>query len=486
MPLQILSLRYGILPITLLFFFSLLGINLYQGSYFYYFFFDIAWLIVLLSAFCFSQSYVIFYIQLMLFLGFWAKFMGTLILGVALVEPTGYWSTEFFANAASWDRVLLVSGLAACGIWLANLFFFFITKNGSKRNQELHNPPQWYVKHSNLIWPFIFTLGVAISIINVVYRISVTGFRPQVVLPFHLNAILLWIMVIAIPLCMATFLGWEPDAKQKRRRFYWVCFLALFASLSILSRAIYFFWTLPYILILLSASDFSLKKLSLWASRKEIFIYLVCAVISLFLVNTLRINSYVIATSPTVSLEKTLNESVLLSEKFSQLKKLFVGRWVGLEAVMATTAFPESGLAFFKKGLLEKPSVGDIGIYTRGVLKPNKYHNTEKTMFSSLPGLAGILNYSHSNALVFWGMFGVCFFLCWVEKIIFLMMKNKFLLSQQGFILSYWCVSGLNIPYLGVINLFECLFVSVFLMLISFGYDWIGKYINKNPSLCSV
>lgn len=63
------------------------------------------------------------------------------------------------------------------------------------------------------------------------------------------------------------------------------------------------------------------------------------------------------------------------------------------------------------------------------------------------------------------------------------MMRNKFLLSQQGLILGYWCVAGLNIPYLGFINLLECLFVSLSLCLISPCYDWIMKYSIKNHHL---
>lgn len=62
------------------------------------------------------------------------------------------------------------------------------------------------------------------------------------------------------------------------------------------------------------------------------------------------------------------------------------------------------------------------------------------------------------------------------------MLGNKFLLSQLGLILGYWCVSGLNIPYLGFINLLECLCVLFLLKLMDPCYNWVMKYWSKRSS----
>ncbi|ARB92534.1 hypothetical protein [Legionella longbeachae] len=480
MTVKILNPQYGFVLVLFLFLLSLLGLNSYQGFSLHYFAFDIIWLAVLFSALCCSQSYVICYIQIMLFLGFWVKLMAHLILGVFFVEPTGYWTSKF-ANPEMWDQVLLTSSFAASGVLLANLLFFIGTKNGPQKKDEL-NIPQWYLKHSNFLWYFLVLFGGTVNLINSIYSISVTGLRPQLVLPFHLNALMIWGMVIVVPLCMATFLGWEREPEQKKKRFYWVCFMAFITALSALSRAIYIFWTLPYLLILISGSNFSLRRLSLWENRRVIFVYLTFAALSLVLVSVIRAQYYTVDTVNTKQKIATLTtpqlEERVTEKKFSnQLKKLFVGRWVGLEAVMATTAFPQSSWTFFKNSILAKPSVGDVGCYTRYVLKLNKYVNaTPKTMFSSLPGLVGILNYAHSHFLVFGGMFGVCFLLCAIEWMSFLMLRNKFLLSQLGLILGYWCVSGLNIPYLGFINLLECLCVLLLLKLMDPCYNWLMKY----------
>lgn len=86
MTVKILNPQYGFVLVLFLFLLSLLGLNSYQGSSLYYFAFDIIWLAVLFSAFCCSQSYVICYTQIMLFLGFWVKLMAHLILGVFLLS----------------------------------------------------------------------------------------------------------------------------------------------------------------------------------------------------------------------------------------------------------------------------------------------------------------------------------------------------------------------------------------------------------------
>lgn len=474
MPLQILNYKYSFMLVLVFFLLSLSGLNSYQGSFLYYLAFDLSWLLVLFSALCCSQTYVICYIQIMLFLGFWMKLMANLILAAVFVEPTGYW-TSAFASPDAWDHVLLISSLAASGVLLANLVLFFGTNKSLQRKNEV-NPPQWYLKHSNFIWYFLVFFGITLSVINFVYRISVTGLRPQIVLPFHLNALMVWSMVIVIPLSMATFLGWELDPQQKKKRFYWVCFMAFITSLSVLSRAIYIFWTVPYLFLLISDSNFSLRQFSLSGNRRLIFTYFAFAALSLTLVSIIRVHLY---TANSISIMANSTEKRVSSE----LKQLIVGRWVGMEALMATTAFPQSNWVFFKRSILEKPSVGDVGCYTREVLTLNKYVNAPpKTMFSSLPGLVGILNYAHSRFLVLFGTFGVCLLLCFIERISFFMLNNKFLLAQQGLILSYWCVSGLNIPYLGFINLLECFFVVLLLKLMNPCYNWITKFCAKRPS----
>lgn len=490
MPIKILQYKQGICLVLILFFLSLSGFDAYKGSFISYLFFDISWLMVLFSALCFSQTYIIFYIQIMLFLGFWLKLMAHLVLGVFFVEPTGYWKQGMVASS-SWDQVLTVSGLAACGILFANYLFYYVTKN---RADKINTPnvPLWYTKHNKFAWNSLIIVALAVNAFNVMYQMCITGLQPQTILPYHLNALIIGVMVIAIPLCMSTFLGWDNNLKQKQR-FYWVCILAFITSISIASRAIYLFWTVPYILVVISHPQFSFKNISLWKNKKLVLTSLLLVLLTLTTVSLLRVHYYT-ATNlyQTEAIQDTQDEQERLQEQinaqshfraFDQIQKLFVGRWVGIEGVMATTAYKHAGWPFFINSMREKPYVGDIGVYTRVVLKPNKYHDTDKTMFSSLPGLVGILNYSNSAWVIFFGMTGCCLLLCYVELLSNLALRSKFLLSQQGLILGYWCVSGLNIPYLGMINLLECLCVTLFLSAISPVYNFFMKYPTRNSVL---
>lgn len=494
MPVKILQYKQGIGCILVLFFLSLLGIDTYNGSVSSYLFFDISWLMVLFSALCLSQSYTIFYIQIMLFLGFWLKLMFHLILGVFFVEPTGYWKPDVIASSWSWDHALLVSSLAACGILCANIIFHYVIKN-KKDKIKTASVPLWYVRHSKFAWNSLLFVTLVVSVFNGIFQLCITGLQPQMVLPWHLNALIIGIMVIVIPLSMSTFFGWDNNLQQKQR-FYLVCVLAFVISISVASRAIYLFWTLPFVLVAISNPQFSVKNISLRKHGKLIGTYLLFAALTLTIVSVLRVHYYELYQPQK---EESLDvggeqEGIRPHGKFyfreyvkmfDQIQKLFVGRWVGIEGVMATTAYKYSGWPLLKSSLLEKPYVGDVGVYTRVILKPNVYHNTKKTMFSSLPGLVGILNYSNSLWLIFFGVTGCCLLLCCVELLSHVALRSNFLLSQQGLILGYWCVSGLNIPYLGMINLLECLSVILLLSAISPVYNFFLNYPARKSLLTS-
>lgn len=457
MNIKIFKLKQGLLFIFVLFLFSLFGLKAYPGSSASYLAFDLSWLMLALSTLCLLQSYVLFYLQAMLFMGFWAKAMGFFVLNVNLVEYLGYWPLRG-DSSAYWDRTFLVATVAACAILAVNLLHLLLRKN-----RDISSPvPQWYAKHHRLVWRALIFLGFLVNLINLFGQIYITGIRPQLILPFHLNIIVIWAMVIMIPLSMSTFLGWDRRLELKKQRFFWMCFFAFVTSLFALSRAIYLFWTLPFLFVVLGSPSFSFKNIFIKKNRRLILTFLIMALISIVSVTLVR--TYIF------NIQAQYQKERKDGSQWTDLKKLIVGRWVGLEATMATSAYPEAGWSLFKKGLLEKPGVGYTGLYNHQVLKPERFHNTANTMFSSLPGLVGILNYSASLLTVFFGTFFVCLLLWGAELLATFTLESRFYLSQQGFILGYWCVSGLNIPYLGMVNYFECLFALFCLYFINFTY----------------
>jgi hypothetical protein len=263
--------------------------------------------------------------------------------------------------------------------------------------------------------------------------------------------------------------------------------MASMTSISILSRGVYLFWTLPYLITIIANKDFSLRKVK-FLKGGFLMVFIIFAVFTLFSVSVLRAYHYTgIPNKPIADRIKNYGHYnishhlsfLLKSKNFNQIKDLFVGRWVGLESAMATTMYPNASWEFFHEGLMEKPSVGDTGIYSSKVLELNSLHNTKNTMFSSLPGLVGILNYSNSLWLILTGTFLVGFFMCLSELIAYLLVPCKFMLSQMGLLLGYWCASGLNMPYLGLINFIECFIVILSLALMGLFYNIFCSYQNK-------
>lgn len=459
--------------VILLFILSLFGVTEYPGTIQNYFLFDISWLLLLFVTFTYTNVYGLFCANIMLFLGFWVKFMFNLVLGYDFIEPVGYWPQVAEKNLALyWDKVLFISSIAVLGLLLANIIVFFYKKTCDSDNLRSPYVPEWYSKHSDLAWITVFIVSLIASIINYWGHINFTGLRPRIILPLHGNAIITWIIVFVSPLCMATFIGWDKNLKKGCQRIYYLITLAVIVSISTLSRYVYIFWSAPFFLLLMK--DLSFKKLIQIKKKhsKLIFLSILFFLLSLILVSLFRGHYYNIEKNSVKSITVKENYSSNLQQIYYQLREinqLFLVRWVGIEGVMATAAYPYSGMTFFKTGMFEKPSPYETGIYTKKVLEKN-FSSNAKHMFSSIPGLIGILNYSSSIGVIFGGVLLIGLLLGLIELISRRLINNDLLLSQQGIFIAYWCVSGLNIPYLGVIHLLECFMVILLLYYLDFTY----------------
>lgn len=499
-----------------------------QGSKEIFLMFNFGWLAVLYTALYVSRTYTYFFTSLLLFLGIWLKFVTSTIFNVPLLEPLGYWYGINSPDA--WDHVLLVGFIVSVALLSVNISLFLIknivTPQASSRAQRgiqlmllINKVPAWYISNRQVAWNIIIFVSLAMNLINAIGKVYVTGIIPQWILPFHLNLIIVWLLLFFVILSVATFLGWDQflGIENRKKAYYLLLILAFITSVTSLSRFIFLFWTLPYLVLVIKANS---KVKNLWSvilgNKFFILFYCVLLAASLIIVSGLRsyyysTNAYstnqIITSIPknptnntsnsviqtqnltssslpttTVSLEeshtpKFLQRILNNKEPFYQLKNLMVGRWIGLEAIMATTAYPNSGFKLFWKGLTEKPKHDQIGLYSSEILI--KYKHAPNRIYSSLPGLVGILNYSHSFWIIFFGVFIVILFLSLIEISFYTFLKNDFFNVQLALLLSYFCVSSLNIPYLGMINLLEYVFVVPVLLSLSIFYKYIKKFNSR-------
>ncbi|MCE0722239.1 MULTISPECIES: hypothetical protein [Legionella] len=493
---KLISMKYSIILIMVLFFFSLFGVASYKGSDFYYFVFDVMWLTVLISSLSLSQSYIFFYLKIMLFLGVWLKLMFYLVLRVEFVEPTGFWN-DVHNLGLYWDNALMVASYAALGILAADFVFYlyrrFYSNHGIQSLKNQVEVPGWYLKSPKKIWILLLSISLGISFINFKTHFYMIGLSPAVIFPCHINFLLSWALIFFLPLLLAYLMGLDALA-QNYRNWHYAIIIACLISITTLSRSILIMWIIPCFYILFK-ENFS----SLFTQYKKLVItYFVLAIISLGAVSMLRSYYFYSPSShKTTSTVKKANKSERngkasknenrkraskpkkrsdqltlkklmvhnksnLKFQLQQLKSLPISRWVGIEGILATTAYPHTGWDLFKKAIVQKPTQ-KVSLYSK---VSQSYLNLKTgTKFSSLPGLIGLLNYSDSYLIVCLGTFIICLLTCFIQFFYYRLGLNIYFLSQQGFLLAFF-LTELNIPYLGVINFSEFILASLLLLLI--------------------
>ena len=458
---------------------SLPGVLFYSGSSFYYMLFDISWLMVLFSALYFQVGYFYCFCAMMLFLGFWPKFIACVTFGYSLLEPIGYWRfLPIMDQALYWDRVLIVSSCAAIGVLLTGLLSGFITKKIDNKvrykESSIRNIPLWFLNNRKMAWYSVIALAILANVLNLITQSYMVGLLPRLILPYHLNLLILWSLLFVFPLCLAVFFGYEIDlsGRVNKKILFTSIMIILVTSIIALSRSIYLFWTVPYVIVFIKQESFQNIFFMCKKYRGILLFYVCCFISSLLIVMICRQIYY----PPPEKMTPTqiLSKGVEISKKLNELKSMVVGRWIGLEGVMATTAYPMASRTFFWQGLIEDPHVNNVGIYSTQVIHPD-FKLTEGRMFSSLPGLIAVLNYSSSLWFVFFGTVFVLIFLVVAEKFSFITIKSHYFVSQQGCLMAYWLVSGLNIPRLLLINLCEFVSVTFLLIAINFIYNLFSK-----------
>lgn len=119
----------------------------------------------------------------------------------------------------------------------------------------------------------------------------------------------------------------------------------------------------------------------------------------------------------------------------AQLKTIIAlgaNRWIGLEGVMALSAYPNKGADLFMKGLLEKRAIGKTSLYQYICNSSYRWTDASTWEFASLPGAVAFLYYSGSRWVVFLGMMLFTLLLLFWERLVYLATKNPLMCSFLG------------------------------------------------------
>lgn len=117
---------------------------------------------------------------------------------------------------------------------------------------------------------------------------------------------------------------------------------------------------------------------------------------------------------------------------FGNILALVADRWVGLEGVMAVSAYPFKGQEAFLEVLTEKREVGTVTIYQKICNSLYQGMDNEKYLFASLPGVVAFLYISDSLIIVFFGASLLAVIMLLGEFLTLKLTKNPLLCSLFG------------------------------------------------------
>nr|CAD6436891.1 hypothetical protein REQ54_04130 [Rhizobium sp. Q54] len=425
-------------------------------------------------------------VTLFLVLGFWVKFLVHESIGLPYLEPTGL----FGGTTEQWDAVLLASsaglfGLAVAGsIWISSV-------------SEATNPVPAFVtgRTYRLIEKPLAATSIVASLglfyLNWKFSFIRIGVEPTMTLPGPLHAIVSFLIPWGIAVWAGCVLYWAWVAGRIPM---WVVLLiglseGAISGVSNLSRGRYIFHAMAFALGWI-------QTLSQRRSRLTALPCLVLAVAALFLfvgslylvqIDRLRVYPSVVGTdlgqnNPALTAQEpsttppSMATPVLPSAPLSdpvgtpagitespeasdlrriearaymmQPVKLVIDRWIGLEAAMAVSAYPEKGPDLFISGVTEKPEVRNAGVFEK--ISGSAYRAQEDFTFTTTAGSIAILFFSGSYLTVFVGMLGLSLMGLIVERLSLRLTSSVFGSAVVGVAVAN-VICQVNQPYLAAV-----------------------------------
>ncbi len=399
-----------------------LGLNQYQGSSLYYVTFSFVFLALFVSGFFRQLTYGYLFLVVFLWLGFWLKITVHQIFIYPYGEPAG----GFDSSPEAWDLVLQVAISGGIGVLVARLIYGAFNLKSTLVLKDVPPAPPWYPKIWKYIWVTLILVIIAFAVSNVIFGIQQSGLVPRTILIWPLNASIYWMLSKGFALCVLTLLWWHLSIYGRIMPLsYAILFEAAVSTVSLLSRGVYVFHTVPAIVSLFKIrtriSDLSALRIAIY-----ILALIVLFLASLMLVSSMR-QFYFSGVQPTfIGIGEDISPYFDIALKFS------VDRWIGAEGVMAISSYDRSGFALFWQALIESSEIGKVTFYQEVSLAQYVNMDATKFNFATLPGAIAFFYYSGSMLFVTAGMALFTFLLLFSEKIISTLINNPLVNSFWG------------------------------------------------------
>lgn len=405
------------------------GVIHYPGSWVVYTMFSIVLLAMLISGFYRQVSYGYLFFVVMLWLGFWFKLTVHLLADYPYVEPTGF----FVGMPAAWDEVLWVATIGSIGVIAARLLYGLTGESSMVLAQVGgYKAPAWYMGVRKRMWAGMVFVCVGLAIINALLGILQIGLAPRTILLWPLNAVISWLIGYGLTFGVATLLWWDISLGRRITVTIYVVLIEAFAStISLLSRGAYIFHTIPQFLALYKKSEL----VSGWTRKNTtvlVGVFVILFAISNPLVNKLRDYYYsnvVFSWKGADGGASALNGA---GGGASALAKFAVDRWIGVEGVMAASAYPNKSGDLFVRALTERREIGKSTIYQEICQSHYRHMDMKKFQFASLPGAVGFLYFTGYLWVVALGMVVLVLVMLGSEGLVFRFTSNPLLAALWG------------------------------------------------------
>ena len=404
-------------------------------------------LLYILLSFLFAFSYIMslnhlmkaksfifhFFMNNFFLLGFFFKFSIHKISNGNYREPIGSFDVS---NSNSEVAILIVIVVAMIGVILSQAFSALLLDFKIKDIAKSYSPKNI---PSDLRLISLLLFSILLVVINLNSNIILFGIEPSIKLPLGGNAI--FYLALTRGIIFIYFYYFLRQFSILNALFGSI--IISICSIGVLSRMVVltYFSVLAVNLIINYKQD-GMKKFAIKSSILFL-IFLIFSYVTVLLSGNLRSIMYANAnananaststststsTKPEPSSDpinkmfslKNNSDLVFVKSEINTYVDLALGRWIGIEGVMAVESYKDKGFALLRDALLEKSYDGN-SFYTK-ISNPNSItNNSTRVRSTSVPGPVAFFYYSNSLFFVFAALF---FCLTFFSLIEFFIMKH--------------------------------------------------------------
>ncbi len=359
----------------------------------------------------YSAGYV--FLALVMWIGFWLKFSMHAVFSTVWMEPIG----NFDFSVEQVNTVSIVASIGAFGVMLAGKLFGAIAGK-----PDAQRPPACGIDNRYFWWIGLSAVAV-MSVLNEVFHI-VQAFRPppDLNLPFRLQGLVAWYLGGGWGILLMIPFYKSFCARRDISSIVLLVLAGVVISTTVYSRGTLVYQALIILLPMLVYREFlpkiTFKKLAGYCLI--IFFGVCCSVI----VSMERRSNYLISVAP----ESATSWS---SGNWFYIARLPIDRWIGLEGLMAVTAFDGKSPSFFAQRMLEERVLGKVDFYTHHIaLHPAT--DTKTINYATPPGFLAFFYYTGSKWFVGILSLLLASFLIASERAVLFLSRNPFLATAIG------------------------------------------------------